>query len=160
MICNALSNSIRPRTVMKPVDARRPLEWLGGQSVFDDLALQAGRLIELQKLLDQCAPLKGLQIKALDQTVLVVSAPSASIAAKFRQFEPSVLRTFSERGWKVSRIRVRPQLAADESPNRPSVVLQKPQIPSIGFDAMAGLLEKTEHPGLKEAIAHFLNKRP
>ena len=144
---------------MKPVSARRPLDWLTGQVSFQDLSLQAGRLAELQSLLELCAPVKGLRVKALDQTVLAISAPNASIAAKFRQFEPSVLKTLTERGWQISRIRVRPQLngsivtSADELPK------PKPGVPTAGIAAMEELLKTGVEGSLATAITHFLKNR-
>ncbi len=146
---------------MKPVSARRPLDWLTGQVSFQDLSLQAARLAELQSLLDLCAPVKGLRVKALDQTVLAISAPNASIAAKFRQFEPSVLKTLTDRGWQISRIRIRPQLdgrivtSADDRPK------PKPIVPTAAIAAMEELLKTGTEGSLAIAITHFVkNRRP
>jgi hypothetical protein len=144
---------------LKQPTARRPIDWLAGQVSFQDLSLQADRLAELQTLLDLCAPVKGLRVKSLDQAVLSISAPNASIAAKFRQFEPSVLRSITERGWQVNRIRVRPQLDPDEGRRREPARLEKPTVPPAGLKAMEQLLSGGIEGPLAIAIAHFLKNR-
>jgi hypothetical protein len=144
---------------LKPITARRPMDWLTGQVTFQDLSLQAGRLAELQTVLDLCAPVKGLKVKTLDQTVLAISAPNASIAAKFRQFEPTVLRTLTERGWKVSRIRVRPQLASDIVTSADKDRAARPTVPASGIAAMEQLLQTGVEGSLETAIAHFIKNR-
>lgn len=144
---------------MKPIAARRPLDWLTGQVSFQDLSLQAGRLAELQTLLDLCAPVKGLKVKTLDQTVLAISAPNASIAAKFKHLEPTVLRTLTEHGWKVSRIRVRPQLVADIVTSADNDRAAKPTVPAAGIAAMEHLLKNGVEGSLQTAIAHFIRNR-
>jgi hypothetical protein len=149
----------RTSNAVKPPTARRPLDWLAGQSSFQDLSLQAGRLAELQELLNLCAPVKGLKVKALDQAILVVSAPNASIAAKFRQFEPSVLRTLTERGWKVSRIRVRPQLDPQGDSRTVAVAAARRAVPEAGLRAMEQLLRSGIDGPLEKAIAHFVLTR-
>ncbi len=121
--------------------------------------MQAGRLAELQTVLDLCAPVKGLKVKTLDQTVLAISAPNASIAAKFRQFEPTVLRTLTERGWKVSRIRVRPQLASDIVTSADKDRAARPTVPASGIAAMEHLLQTGVEGSLETAIAHFIKNR-
>ncbi len=144
---------------MKPLSARRPMDWLTGQVSFQDLSLQAGRLAELQTLLDLCAPVKGLKVKTLDQTVLAISAPNASIAAKFRQFEPTVLRSLAERGWQVTQIRVRPQLdniIVTPAANQPK---SKPTVPASGIAAMEQLLHSGAEGSLAIAVTHFIKSR-
>lgn len=141
---------------MKPHSARRPLDWLTGQTEFQDLSLQASRLARLQAVLDHCAPIKGLAVMALDQTVLLLRAPNASVAAKFRQFEPTVLRTLTDQGWKVSRIRVRPQLNVADSLNAARTHEPRQPVPDTAIAALSRLSEQINNARLKEAITHLL----
>ena len=45
----------------------------------------------------------------LENDELLVGAPSAAAAAKLRQLAPSITSALVARGWKVKRIRFRPQ---------------------------------------------------
>ena len=144
---------------MKPLSARRPMDWLTGQVSFQDLSLQANRLAELQALLDLCAPVKGLKVKTLELNILAISAPNASIAAKFRQFEPTVLRTLAERGWQVNRIKVRPQLDSNIVAPADNLPKSKPTVPASGIAAMEQLLTGGAEGPLATAIAHFIRNR-
>lgn len=144
---------------LKPTRAKHPLAWLDKQSTFQDLFLQAGRLRELQNLLDQCTPMPGLTVRSLQNLVLTIDAPNASIAAKFRQFEPTVIANLLERGWKVSRIRVRPQLYTSDLPPSVAETATTRQLSAMARSSLRELEAKALSPKLKEALAHLLSSR-
>jgi hypothetical protein len=141
---------------VKPRVARAAIDWLRTQASFQDLAHHSDRLTRLQADVDRCAPVKGLAVHALDDTVLVLTTRGAALAAKVRQFEPSLVAGLSRSGWKVSRIRIRPQPSQQvESPaTRPPVV--RDPVPESTLAALRALRDSAESARLKEALTNLL----
>src|SRR5215210_5394386 len=101
---------------MKPRVGRHALSWLGEEPAFARVAEHSRRMRELQRDVARCVPAMTLTVLALDRDALVLAAPHAGIAAKLRQFEPTLIAGLAERGWRVTRIRFRPQLTASPAP--------------------------------------------
>jgi hypothetical protein len=154
--------AVKPRleaSPLKPSTAKHPLAWLDKQSAFQDLSVQASRLAELQSLLDQYAPIQGLKVKSLQNSILSIDASNASIAAKFRQFEPTVVASLAERGWKVIRIKVRPQLYTNDFPTVATGTTTARQLSTVALNSLRDLAAKTVSPKLKSALTHLLERR-
>ena len=143
---------------LKPGTAKHPLAWLDRQSALQDLFAQVAQLAELQGLLDQCTPIQGLKVKSLQNSVLSIDAANASIAAKFRQFEPTVVASLTERGWKVIRIKVRPQLYTSESATVATATTTTRQLSAAARDCLRDLASKAVSPKLKGALNHLLER--
>ncbi|HMN79495.1 MAG TPA: hypothetical protein PKA20_06145 [Burkholderiaceae bacterium] len=143
---------------MKPLPARPAADWLARQPGFQDLAAHSSRLARLQADLDRCAPMKGLVVNSLTDSVLVVTTRTAGLAAKLRQCEPSLLAGLTRSGWKVSRIRIRPQpqRAADRPPA--PAVRQKSPVPAAALAQLNELIGRTEDGPLKEALAAMVRR--
>jgi Dna[CI] antecedent, DciA len=141
--------------------AHHAIEWLKKQPAFLDLATHADRLAQLQTDVDLCAPVGGLTVTSLEGTVLVLTTRSAAWAAKLRQFEPSLVSGLTHRGWKVSRIRIRPQ--PNPPVERPAAAAPDPKaaLSEPVLDSWSSLLDQCDDGPLRTAIAHFLkNQRP
>jgi hypothetical protein len=93
-------------------------KWLGAQKDLQKLAPVLAELSVYQKELDKAHPLMMLKAISLKDDLLVVAAPSPSVAAKLRQSTPSLLAAINAaceispvtRGRKVNRIRFKPQM--------------------------------------------------
>lgn len=135
-----------------------PLDWLTGQSAFRDLAAHARRLAELQADVDRCAPVRGLVVTSLEDGTLVLTTKAAAWAAKLRQFEPSLIAGLAASGWKVSRIKIRPQpqRAADEPVVRPPE--PKVPVPEAALADLAELAGRTEG-ALSQALARLVRNQ-
>jgi hypothetical protein len=93
-------------------------KWLGAQKDLQKLAPILAELSVYQRELDKAYPLLMLKAISLKDDLLVVAAPSPSVAAKLRQSTPSLLAAINvaceispdTRGRKVNRIRFKPQM--------------------------------------------------
>lgn len=144
---------------MKLRTARHAFEWLKKQPSFLDLASHAERLALLQADVELCAPLRGLTVTSLEGTILVLTTRGAAMAAKLRQFEPSLLSGLTGRGWNISRIRIRPQPRSPGDRPAPPPRVAKPPLSAPALNSLARLMEQSADGSLKEAIAHFLKNQ-
>ncbi len=93
-------------------------KWINTQHDLQKLAPALAELSVFQSVIDKTYPLLMLQALSLKDEVLVISAPSPSVAAKLRQSSPSLvtaINTASQSnpmtsGRKVNRIRFKPQM--------------------------------------------------
>ena len=142
---------------MRPTTPRHALGWLEREDSFRSLTDRAERLLALQADLRQCAPSLGLVALGIEQDTLAVGTQSASAAAKLRQLEPSIVASLNDRGWKVKRIRFRPQPRGFEPmtpPHQP-----RAQIPAAALADFEALSEQADSPALKEALTHLVRSR-
>ncbi|HPU54030.1 MAG TPA: hypothetical protein PK359_20910 [Burkholderiaceae bacterium] len=138
-----------------PESVRPVFDWLGNDPNCRQLALQAERLVALQAVLAAVSPLPGLiPLELDDEGCLKVATPGAAAAAKLRQLEPSLIAELVSRGWKVKRIRFRPQPASG-SPPAPIPVPRAP-IPPSALSELDALAQRTPAGGLKQALANLL----
>lgn len=102
--------------------------------------------------------MKGLVVNSLTDSVLVVTTRTAGLAAKLRQCEPSLLAGLTRSGWKVSRIRIRPQpqRAADRPPE--PAVRQKSPVPAAALAGLSELAAQTEDGPLKQALSAMVRR--
>ena len=92
--------------------------WLKGQQDLARLAPVISELSALQRVLDLAHPLLSLQAISFKDDMLVIAAPSPSVAAKLRQTAPSLVlalnaasqASLETSGRKVNRIRFKPQM--------------------------------------------------
>lgn len=136
----------RPHPLAK---SRHAVAWLDAEPGFARLGEQVERLASLQSDLQRCVPGLGLRVVALERDTLVVGAAHAAVAAKVRQLSPTVLAALARCGWKIDRIRFKPQWrpAADGAPRRPKEAPGPRAIAQI-----AELADRVEDPGLKAAL--------
>jgi hypothetical protein len=139
---------------MNRVAPRHALGWLEQQAEFRALTDRAERLLELQADLRACAPGLALTALGLENDELLVGAPSAAAAAKLRQLAPSITSALVARGWKVKRIRFRPQ-PGSLGPVPPRHRMKDP-IPADALAGLEALAEQASDPALKEALAHLV----
>ncbi|MBP7660055.1 MAG: DUF721 domain-containing protein [Burkholderiaceae bacterium] len=138
-----------------PDSARPVYAWLGNDPNCRQLALQAERLVALQAALAAISPLPGLiPLELDDEGSLKVATPGAAAAAKLRQLEPSLISELVSRGWKVKRIRFRPQPASG-APPAPIPVPRAP-IPASALIRLDALARETPAGALKQALARLL----
>jgi hypothetical protein len=144
-----------------------PLNWLARDTHFSNIGEQLARLTALQKLLDTEFPQLRLTVTHLEGETLICQTRGSSAAAKIRQIEPSLVSLLVLNGWKVSRIKTRPQAgpnlngpsAAGPAPNpfaRKHQNLPAPiQDRSISEQQAALILkaaQSTEDPRTKRAL--------
>ena len=135
---------------MKPFPrSRNAAAWLRNEPVLAALGEQVSRLAALQVELDRCAPGLGLAVVALERDTLVVGAAHAAVAAKVRQVGPTVLAGLARAGWRIERIRFKPQWRAPAA-----APARRPKQPpgERAVADIAALSERVEDPKLKAAL--------
>ncbi len=136
-------------TSRQKAKSRHAVAWLEAEPGFARLGEQVERLASLQSDLQRCVPGLGLRVVALERDTLVVGAAHAAVAAKVRQLSPTVLAALGRCGWKIDRIRFKPQWrpTGDGVPRRPKEAPSPRAIARI-----AELADRVEDPGLKAAL--------
>lgn len=135
---------------MKPFPrSRHAMAWLRNEPVLAALGEQASRLAALQADLERCAPGLGLAVVALERDTLVVGAAHAAVAAKVRQVGPTLVAGLVRAGWRIERIRFKPQWRppAAAPARRPK---QPPGERAVA--EIAALSDRVEDPRLKAAL--------
>jgi hypothetical protein len=137
---------------MRPLQkSRHALAWLRSEPGFAPLGEQARRLSALQDDLQLCAPTLRLSVISLVGGSLSVSAEHPAMAAKLRQTAPTLVAAMTHRGWKISRIRFKPQIGRAPPPVRPP---KAP--PGDKAVAMVAAAADTIHdPALRAAMKKF-----
>ncbi len=144
---------------------RPALDYIRSSSLFE----VAQRMIALEQDLQQIQPTLRLKPIKLDKQVLLVTAPSAAVGARLRQFEPSLLAGLRARGWLVNRLRFRAQMAATDLTARAAArnAAAKRVKPAIGQTSLAALeklhretLTREGEPSpLARALASFIERQ-
>jgi len=134
---------------MKPTAARHAVRWLEREPGFARLGEQAARLVELQAELTRQAPTLALTVIALERDQLVVGAPHAAVAARLRQMEPSLVAALARRGWRIERIRFKPQWRPVPGPP-PRAAKSAPGAAAIA--EIRALSERVDDPRLRAAL--------
>jgi len=115
------------------------------------------RLSALEKDLGQIQPRLELKPLKLANQILIVTAGSPAVAARLRQFEPSLVAGLRARGWLVGRIRFRP-IAVHDIPPAPIARVKQPV-----SGAVLRELETLEATGmnaeLKAALSSFVRRQ-
>jgi hypothetical protein len=115
------------------------------------------RLAALEKDLQQIQPRLELKPLKLANQILVVTAGSPSVAARLRQFEPSLVEGLRARGWLVGRIRFRP-IAVHDVPLPPRARTKEPVSGAVLRDLES--VDTTEmNPELKAALNSFVRRQ-
>lgn len=138
--------SARP---FRPVSA---LDWLHTDPSFASVGEQARALETLTALVRSVLPGQPVSVIAYDRDRVVIGAAHAAWAARIRQVEPSLITALRAAGWTVNSIRFKPLWQAQETAS-PRRIKSAP-----GEQAMAevsALVQRIEHPGLREALARF-----
>jgi hypothetical protein len=115
------------------------------------------RLSALEKDLRQIQPRLALTPLKLANQVLVVTAGSPAIAARLRQFEPSLIEGLRARGWLVGRIRFRP-IAIHDEPPPPKPREKEPVSPKV-ISELQSLEEDDMNPELRAALRAFVRRQ-
>lgn len=140
---------------MKKSTSRSAIDWLHREPVLARLGEQADRLAALQVALDRLAPGLSLVVIACERDVLVVGAPHAAVAARLRQSTPSLVAALAHEGWRIERIRFKPQWRPSPQPRRDK------QVTPPGAAAVAGLAalaETVEEPRLRAALRRLARR--
>lgn len=140
---------------MKPYSSRQAFAWLRTEPGFVRLGEQATRLAALQADLTRGVPTLPLTVVAFERDTLVVGAAHAAVAAKVRQMEPTILSALARRGWRIQKIRFKPQWRPE--PARPK--RRDQDMP--GPEAVAGieaLSDRVEDPRLKAALRRLAKR--
>jgi hypothetical protein len=122
-----------------------------------DLWAAYQRLSALEKDLQQIQPKLGLKPLKLVNQILVVTAGSSAIAARVRQFEPSLVEGLRARGWLVGRIRFRPIAVHDVPPPPPPRT--KDNVSPAVLTEMEALDRSEMNADLKEALTAFVRRQ-
>jgi hypothetical protein len=153
-------------------------KWLGAQKDLQKLAPILAELSVYQKELDKAHPLLMLKAISFKDDVLVVTAPSPSVAAKLRQSGPSLLAAINAacelspdtRGRKVNRIRFKPQMGfsgvrpysgTKKSSSGDARTNERPRyavsLPPDSIAIAKNMIEHCEHDRLKLALTRLVN---
>ena len=137
---------------MKPPRSRNVLSWLSAEPAFARLGEQATRLAALEADVRRALPGLALTVVAFEHKQLVVGASHASMAAKVRQVEPTLIAALGRQGWAVEKVRFKPLF------REPAASIPRRDKPPPGAQALAqitDLSERIDHPGLKDALARL-----
>lgn len=134
---------------MKPPKSKQAITWLRTEPGFARLGEQASRLAALQEDLKRSMPTLVLSVIALEKDTLVVGAAHAAVAAKVRQLEPTLIAALARRGWKIDRIRFKPQWRPVETAPVRTVKNGPGPEATAGIEALA---VQVEDPRLKAAL--------
>ena len=115
------------------------------------------RLSALEKDLQQIQPRLALKPLKLTNQILVVTAGSPAIAARLRQFEPSLIEGLRARGWLVGRIRFRP-IAIHDTPKPPPGRAKQPVSPAV-LTELETLDAAGMNPELQAALSAFVRRQ-
>jgi len=140
---------------MKPAPSRPAIAWLQREPTLARLGEQAARLTALQAALDRLTPGMALAVIALERDALVVGAPHAAVAARLRQQAPSLIAALAREGWRVERIRFKPQWRPAADARRAK------QVTPPGAAALAGLsalADAVAEPGLRAALRRLARR--
>ena len=141
---------------MSGAATRLAQDWLADSSTFRQAAAQVDTLLRIQRALADARPDLPLTVVAIQGDTLVVATPSAALAAKCRQSEPS-LRTSLQETWpQVNRIRFRPQRSTGAARRSAAPVRAIPAPALDGFDALRGQLGASP---LRTALDRLLARR-
>lgn len=126
-----------------------------GYIATSELFATAERLLALERDLTELQPRLALKPVKLASQTLTVSAASAGVAARLRQFEPSLLAGLRAKGWLVNKVKFR---AATRFDGPPVVVPRKKDVVSAkalgALEALAG--EQRDGDALKQVLAEFV----
>lgn len=98
------------------------IDHLGAAGAFGRLSVQADRLRQLQRLLDDMLPaglLPGTHVANLKRGKVVIHAASGAVAVKLRQLSPRLAAGFNQQAHEVTGIEVRVQARRPISFGRP-----------------------------------------
>lgn len=115
------------------------------------------RLSALEKDLQQLQPRLALKPLKLANQILVVTAGSSAVAARLRQFEPSLTEGLRARGWLVGRIRFRP-IAIHDAPQPPPARTKEPVSPAV-LEGLETLNDAGMNPALQLALREFVRRQ-
>lgn len=150
-----------PAHTVKP---RPALDFIRSHALFE----MAERMMALEQDLKQIQPTLRLKPVKLDRQVLIVTAPSAAVGARLRQFEPSLLAGLRARGWLVNRLRFRAQMAAADlaaqAAARQAQARPKAAIGAASLAALEALHRETvaregERGPFATALARFIERQ-
>ena len=138
--------------------ARSLQEHLASGDSMARLAAHAHRLLQFQRLLEAALPAAlrpHVRVANFRLGKLFIHAANGAVAAKIRQFGPSLASDLSNKEVKVTQIEVRVQA---RNPSPPRVPHERPMLPGLkqkqGLTALAQGLP-AESP-LKGALEHLL----
>jgi hypothetical protein len=115
------------------------------------------RLAALEKDLRQIQPRLELKPLKLANQILVVTAGSPAVAARLRQFEPSLIEGLRARGWLVGRIRFRP-IAVHDEPKPPAPRIKQPVSQAV-LQRLQTLDDSGMNPELQAALGSFVRRQ-
>jgi hypothetical protein len=115
------------------------------------------RLEALEKDLRQIQPRLELKPLKLANQILVVTAGSPAVAARLRQFEPSLIEGLRARGWLVGRIRFRPIAIHDIAP--PPKPRAKEPVSAAVLEELERLDDAGMNPELQAALGAFVRRQ-
>ena len=115
------------------------------------------RLSAIERDLTEIQPRLALKPLKLANQILVVTAGSPAVAARLRQFEPSLIEGLRARGWLVGRIRFRPIAIHDVPPPPPARV--KEPVSDAVLSGIEGLDEVGMNSELQAAMKAFVRRQ-
>lgn len=115
------------------------------------------RLSALEQDLLQIQPRLALKPLKLANQILVVTAGSPAVAARLRQFEPSLIEGLRARGWLVGRIRFRP-IAVHDVPAPPPARV-KEAVSRTVLRELQTLDDSGMNPDLQAALQSFVKRQ-
>jgi hypothetical protein len=131
------------------------LDFLNAHDRMASLLPTAKRIAALQKDCALVLPemFSSCEVLQFESEKLVLSVPSAALAARLKQTLPRLLESLAKRGWQVSAIKLKVQV---RQTNRSTVRQKQIAMPAKALNAFAeleGALEKNAHnDGLREAL--------
>ena len=138
--------------------ARSLQEFLASGDSLARLSAHAQRLLQFQRLLEAALPAMlrpCARVANFRLGKLLIHAENGAVAAKIRQFGPSLANVLSNKGFKVTQIEVRVQAR-----NRPSAIVSKERPALPGYKQKQGLtalaLDLPQDSPLKGSLERLL----
>lgn len=115
------------------------------------LSLKVDQLLVLQRHYEQIAPpslIRASHVIQIDQQTLLVAADNGSVAAKLRQLVPEFTKILQSRGYEITGIQIRVQVAVPivQPPSRTN------SLSAIGRQQLVDFTVKLQDSPLKTAL--------
>ncbi|MDB5797421.1 MAG: hypothetical protein JWP36_1323 [Paucimonas sp.] len=143
------------RTALGAVDFLQSHDKMAGllPAVARMAALQKDCAAILPELFAAC------EVLQFESDKLVLSVPSAALAAKLKQTLPRLRESLLKRGWQVSAIRLKVQVSQVVEKAKPAKRIAMPQPALAAFSSLEESLEKSRHnDALRLALQGLLRR--
>lgn len=138
--------------------ANRLNSYFNASQELRQLSHKVDELLILQRHYEQIAPsslVRASHVMQIDQQTLVIAADNGTVAAKLRQLGPEFTQLLQNRGYEITGIQIRVQVALPVTtrPPRPT------SLSSIGRQQLVDLTVKLKDSPLKTALQRLAKSK-